>query len=75
MTFPRRPTPDEAAQAPRLAWFRKAHSEVTVLPIGGRWQAIKPEANGETVVTRDKLGDVLDRLSELYGGQPDPDSG
>jgi hypothetical protein len=31
----------------------------------GTWQALVPEPNGETVVVRHTLGELLDRLTEL----------
>ena len=37
------------------------------------WQARIPEENGETIITRHLLGELLDRLGEVTGqrnGQP-----
>lgn len=55
-------------QAVRLARFRAAHPEVIVGDGGfGTMQARIPAANGETVVTRYTLRELLDRLDELMG--------
>jgi hypothetical protein len=34
----------------------------------GWWQAVIPEPNGEQVIIRYTLGQLLDRLDELIGG-------
>lgn len=34
----------------------------------GWWQAVIPEANGEQVITRYTLHELLDKLDELTGG-------
>lgn len=61
---------DEPDQVPRLVAFRTAHPDVF---IGrgefGTWQALIPEANGETCITRYRLVELLDKLNELLGGQ------
>jgi hypothetical protein len=53
----------------RLARFRAAHPDV-IVEAGefGTWQARLPEPAGETIITRHRLGELLDRLSELVGG-------
>lgn len=57
---------NDADQIPRLATFRAAHPGVLVGGGGfGTWQALIPEPNGETVVVRHTLGELLDRLNEL----------
>ena len=58
----------------RLARFREQHPDV-IIGTGefGTWEARIPEPAGETVTTRCKLRDLLDRLDELTGkhqGQP-----
>lgn len=74
MTGPARPTlrllPDEEDQVMRLARFRAAHPDV-IVEAGefGTWQARIPEENSETIITRHRLGELLDRLGELVGGQ------
>lgn len=59
----------------RLAAFRNTHPDVLV-EAGefGTWQARIPEENGETVITRHRLGELLDRLGEVTG-QPVSDPG
>ena len=50
----------------RLARFRAAHPEVIVGDGGfGTVQARIPELNGETVITRYTLRELLDKLDEL----------
>jgi len=50
----------------RLAAFRNVHPDV-IIEAGefGTWQARIPEENGETVITRHRLGELLDRLGEV----------
>ena len=78
MTSPVRPALRLAAgepdQVPRLIAFRAAHPDV-IVEAGefGTWQARIPEENGETIITRYRLGELLDRLCEVTGqrdGQP-----
>jgi hypothetical protein len=59
---------DEVEQVMRLAAFRAAHPDV-VVEAGefGTWQGRIPEENGETVITRHRLGELLDRLAEVTG--------
>jgi hypothetical protein len=58
---------DEPDQVSRLARFREAHPRVVVGAGRGWWQAIIPEADGERVVTRYTLHELLDKLDELTG--------
>ena len=51
----------------RLAWFRQAHPGVMVGAGRGWWQAVILEPNGEQVITRYTLGQLLDRLDEVTG--------
>lgn len=64
-----RVVPGEEDQLPRLAAFRAAHPEVAIgdLGFGGVRQARIPEVNGETVITRHTLRELLDRLRTLLG--------
>lgn len=56
----------EPDQLVRLARFRAAHPEVIIGDGGfGTVQALLPEPDGETVITRYTLGELLDRLDEL----------
>ena len=70
--------PQEPDQVPRLTAFRAAHPEVIIGAGGfGTWQARIPEENGETVITRYKLEELLDKLTELCepAAAPEGDSG
>ena len=72
MSDPSRPVPrlvpDEPDQVVRLARFRAEHPAVVIGESEfGTWQARVPEANGETVVVRHRLVEVLDKLDELTG--------
>jgi hypothetical protein len=58
--------PDEFDQVLRLQAFRHAHPEVVIGDGGfGTIQARIPEPNGETVITRYRLAELLDKLDEL----------
>ena len=59
---------DEPDQVPRLARFREAHPGVVIGAGRGWWQAVIPEVDGERVVTRYTLHELLDKLDELTGG-------
>jgi hypothetical protein len=60
--------PDEPDQVLRLQAFRAAHPEVIIGDGGfGTLQARIPEPNGETVITRYRLVELLDKLDELTG--------
>lgn len=66
---------EEPDQVPRLLAFCAAHPGVIIGPGEfGTWQALIPEENGETVVSRHRLCELLDRLDELtrqHHDQPD----
>jgi hypothetical protein len=63
----RRLVPHELEQVMRLARFRQAHPGVMVGAGRGWWQAVIPEPNGEQVITRYTLGQLLDKLDEMTG--------
>ena len=63
-----RGVPDEPDQVPRLLRFREEHPDISIV-LAGFWQAIVPAENGEQVVTRYRLKDLLDRLDGLLGGE------
>ena len=66
--------PDEPDQVPRLQEFRATHPEV-IIGEGefGTWQARIPEPNGETVMTRHLLRELLDKLESLdAAGRSEP---
>jgi hypothetical protein len=59
----------EPDQLLRLARFRAAHPEVIIGDGGfGTVQARIPEPDGETVITRYTLRELLERLDELTTG-------
>ncbi|HET9969187.1 MAG TPA: hypothetical protein VFQ68_13210 [Streptosporangiaceae bacterium] len=58
--------PDEPDQILRLIRFRQANPEVIIGDGGfGTMQARIPEPDGETVITRYPLRELLDKLDEL----------
>lgn len=59
--------PEYHDQVPRLMEFRDQHPGVIVAFGGPFWQAIIPEPDGETVITRYSLKALLDKLGELLG--------
>lgn len=80
MTGPVRPSlrlaADEPDQVPRLMTFRVTHPEVVIGGGGfGTWQARIPEENGETVITRYRLGELLDKLDIVLADRSGPGSG
>jgi hypothetical protein len=59
---------EEPDQVLRLQVFRAAHPEVIVGDGGfGVWQARIPEPDGERIISRYKLRELLDKLHELTG--------
>ena len=66
----------EPGQVPRLLAFRAAHPAV-IIGAGefGTWQALIPAPDGETVVSRHRLCELLDRLDELTGQHHDQPDG
>ena len=61
--------PDELDQIVRLSRFRVEHPDVIIGDGGfGTWQARIPELDGETVITRYILRELLDKLDELTTG-------
>ncbi|HXL95447.1 MAG TPA: hypothetical protein VN969_41505 [Streptosporangiaceae bacterium] len=61
--------PEELDQLLRLQAFRPQYPHVIIGAISRRaWQACLPEPDdGQTVITRRTLGDLLDRACELLG--------
>jgi hypothetical protein len=58
--------PGELDQVLRLARFRERHPDVIVGDGGfGTMQACVPEPDGEIVITRYSLRELLDKLDEL----------
>jgi hypothetical protein len=63
--------PDEPDQVPRLIAFRQANPGVIIGDGGfGTMQARIPEENGETVVTRYSLRELLDKLESIMSSPP-----
>jgi hypothetical protein len=61
----------EPDQVPRLMAFREAYPQVIIGDGGfGTWQARIPEPDGEIVITRYRLAELLDKLDELTVGKP-----
>jgi hypothetical protein len=61
--------PDEPDQVLRLGRFREEHPDVIIGDGGfGTWQARIPELDGETIITRYILRELLDKLDELTTG-------
>jgi hypothetical protein len=64
--------PGDEDQLARLASFRAAHPEVVIgdLGFGKVWQARIPEDedDGESVVTRYTLRELLDQLAVIFPG-------
>jgi hypothetical protein len=68
--------PDELDQVVRLARFRAAHPDVIVGDGGfGTVQARIPKPDGEIVITRYTLRELLDKLSELMAGDGEAKGG
>lgn len=62
---------DGPAELARLERFRAKHPDVLVGGGGfGTWQSLIPEPNGETVVVRYTLQELLDKLNELFPDLP-----
>lgn len=66
-----RPGRDALDQVVRLARFKAAHPEVVASAGGfGTMQARIPEPDGEIVITRYTLRELLDKLDELLAPVP-----
>jgi len=70
LTCPLLRTADEPGQILRLDQFRRDHADVTIGAGNGWWQALIPEPDGERVITRYTLRDLLDKLDQLTGTPP-----
>jgi hypothetical protein len=49
-------------QVVRLEEFRKEHPDIEVSYRVSYWEAVTKQENGETIITRYELGDLLDKL-------------
>ena len=71
-----RVVPDELDQVTRLARFKRAYPHIVVGDGGfGTMQARIPRPDGEIVITRYSLRQLLDRLDELNGEHQDQPDG
>lgn len=62
---------EEPAQVLRLQAFQAAHPQVIIGDGGfGVWQARIPEPDGERIISRYTLRELLDKLDELTGEAP-----
>lgn len=57
--------PDYGDQVPRLIAWARTHPDVSVEYRRPHWQALIPEENGETVITRMSLRQLMDTLEKL----------
>lgn len=57
--------PEYGDQVTRHMRYREAHPGTEIRYHGPHWQAIVPEENGETVITRLSLKKLLDKLESL----------
>jgi hypothetical protein len=62
-----RTAPDELDQVVRLNRFRAEYQGVVIVAGNGWWQGRVPEPTGETVITRNTLRELLDKLDALVG--------
>ena len=72
---PLRTVPDDAGQLLRLDQFRRDHTGVSIGAGSGWWQALIPEPDGERVITRYTLRELLDTLDQLTATPPGDRSG
>lgn len=60
---------EEPDQVQRLRDFRAAHPEMIIGGVGfGVWQARIPESDGEQIISRYTVRELLDKLDELTVG-------
>jgi len=57
--------PGYVDQVPRREAYEKSHPDVEITYMGPYWRAIVPEGNGETVVVRYELRQLLDKLEAM----------
>lgn len=62
--------PDKPDQVLRLDQYRRDHPGVAINAGLGFWQAQIPQHNGEMIITRYQLRELLDKLDTLTG-RPD----
>jgi hypothetical protein len=59
---------DETDQLLRLSQFRRGHPGVVIRAGLGFWQAQIPQRDGELIITRYQLRELLDKLDVLAAG-------
>ena len=59
--------PDDLDQVLRLSQYRRDHPGVAICAGPGYWQAQIPQRDGEQIITRYQLRDLLDKLDSLTG--------
>jgi hypothetical protein len=57
--------PDYADQVVRRAEYEAAHPDAEIIYLGAYWQAILREESRQTIITRDSLRKLLDKLESL----------
>ena len=57
--------PDYADQVPRRMQYEKTHPESEIIYIGPHWQAIIREDAGQTIITRHRLKQLMDKLEAI----------
>lgn len=62
---PTRRGPTVVESLHRLKRLREEHPDVEIVA-HGYWQAVIPAASGETIITRWNLGELLDKLDDLF---------
>ena len=62
--------PDQLDQVLRLNQYRRDHPAVAIRAGHGYWQAQIPQPDGEIIITRHQLSDLLYKLDTLTG-QPE----
>jgi len=55
-----------ADQVPRRQEFEREHPEVRITFLSTVWQGVIPQPDGEIVVTRYELSDLLDAMEEHF---------
>jgi hypothetical protein len=52
-------------QLPRKFAYEKSHPDTHIIYMGTFWQSIKTEPGGLTVISRDGLEELMDKLESL----------
>jgi hypothetical protein len=52
-------------QIPRKIAYEKSHADTHIIYMGTFWQSIKTEPGGVTVISRDGLEELMDKLETL----------